>query len=48
MDLEGLLPRHVEAKLCVLKTKVAELEEELTRTHKKEVELDEKLKATHE
>jgi hypothetical protein len=48
MDLKGLLPRHVEAKLCVLKTKVAEFAEELTRTHKKEVELDEKLKATHE
>lgn len=48
MDLRGLLPRYVQAELCVLKTKVAELEEELTRTHMKEVELDEKLKATHE
>jgi hypothetical protein len=48
MDLEGLLPRHVNAKLFVLKTKVAEMEQELRRRHKKEVELDEKWKATHE
>jgi len=47
MDLEGLLPRHVKAKLFVLKTKVAEMEQELIR-HKKEVELDEKWKAAHE